>query len=114
MLPPHGPPGPETHSQLAAAAGDVWQVAPEGQTPPQTPLLPAPQGLAHRSAGPGQQVGFPASSAQTQPCSQTPFTHRSTVQGLPSLQSASLRHCPEQTPSCALQAPAASLWQSFA
>jgi hypothetical protein len=102
------------HSQLAAAAvGETWQVAPEGQTPPQTPLLSAPQGLAHRSAGPAQQVGFPAPSAQTQPCSQMPLTHRSTVQGLPSLQSASVRHCPEQTPSRALQTPAASRWQSF-
>jgi hypothetical protein len=49
-------------------------------------------GGTHSDDGPGQQRLVPSGARQTQPCSQTPFTHWSAVHGSPSLQSASLWH----------------------
>jgi hypothetical protein len=89
MFPPQGPPGPETHPQVAAP-GTLSQFAPDGHRPPHAPAASAPQGFTHRVAGPGQQVAAPVASAHTHACSHTPATQRSAVQGLPSLQSASV------------------------
>jgi hypothetical protein len=90
MLPPHGPPTPETHSH-AVPPGNVSQLAPAGQLPPQTPDGSVPQGFTHRAAGPGQHVRPPA-VAQMHACSHTPFRQKSAEQGSPSSQSPSVWH----------------------
>jgi hypothetical protein len=51
-------------------------------------------------SGPGPQHALPlVGSAQMQTCSHAPFTHRSTVQPLPSSQSASVWQLAPQAPS---------------
>jgi hypothetical protein len=111
MLPPQGPPAPETHSH-AVAPGSVSQVAPPGQLPPQVPAALAPQGRTQSAAGPGQQV-TPPGVAQMQPCSHVPLTQVSAEHGLPSSQSWSVWHVCWHAPSWSLQAPAACRLQSF-
>jgi hypothetical protein len=91
MLPPHGPPAPETHSH-AVVPGNVSQLAPVGHIPPQVPGALAPQGRTQRAAGPGQQVNPPAGVAQMHPCSHMPLRQVSTEHGLPSSQSLSVWH----------------------
>ena len=95
MLPPHGPPAPDTQPQALAAAGRLSHVAPTGHDPPHVPPASAPQGFTQSAAGPGQQVDAPDASRQMHACSHIPFTQWSTVHGSPSRQSASVSHdCP--------------------
>ncbi len=100
MLPPHGPPSEETHWQpptAAVAVGASSHVARNGQEPPHVPPTTAPHAegrvvvvvVTHNGPGPQHELPFVAST-QMQACSHAPFTHRSTVQPLPSLQSASV------------------------
>ena len=91
MFPPHGPPTPDTQPQLPAV-GKVSHVAPSGHEPPQVPAESAPQGFTHIAAGPGQQLTAPAGSRHMHACSHAPFTQRSAVHPLPSLQSPSVAH----------------------
>lgn len=90
-FPPHGPPTPETQPHAVVAGDRLLQVAPAGHVPPHVPAASAPQSFTQRAAGPGQQLTAPCVSRQTHACSHCPPTQRSTVQGLPSPQSASLR-----------------------
>jgi len=91
MLPPHGPPGPETQPQPLFVAV-LSQLAPNGQAPPQAPVASLPHGVTQKAAGPGQHACSPPALTHKQACSQTPFTHRSAVQALSSPQSASAAH----------------------
>jgi hypothetical protein len=72
MLPPHGPPGPETHAQAAFALAEPSQVDPMGQNPPQVPEASLPHCATHNSAGPPQQERVPSALRQMQTCWQTP------------------------------------------
>jgi hypothetical protein len=96
MLPPHGPPGPDTQPQVFVAVGRLSHVAPAGQKPPHVPPVSAPHGFTQSAAGPPQQLEAPvAASRHRQSCSHVPSTQRSAVHGLPSAQSASVPHdCP--------------------
>jgi hypothetical protein len=73
MLPPHGPPGPETHAQALFALDELSHVDPKGQAPPQLPAASLPQGATHNSPGPPQQE-VPSALRQIQTCSQTPWS----------------------------------------
>ncbi len=88
-LPPHGPPGPETHAH-GDPGRDGSQVAPPGQTPPHVPAASPPQGRPQRADGPGQHVAVPAGSRQMHTCRHVPARQRSAVHPIPSSQSASL------------------------
>ncbi len=92
MLPPHGPPGPDTQPHALAAVGRLWQLAPAGHEPLHVPPASAPQGFTQRAAGPGQQVDAPIASRQMHACSHAPFMQRSVVHGSSSRQSSSVPH----------------------
>ena len=67
MLPPHGPPGPETQLQPLFVL-ELSQLAPNGQAPPQAPAASLPHGLTQNAAGPGQQVCPPPALRHKQAC----------------------------------------------
>jgi hypothetical protein len=101
MLPPHGPPSPETHWQpptTPVADGPSSHVARKGHEPPHVPPTTAPHAegrvvvvVVVTQSGPGPQHELPlVGSTQMQSCSHVPFAHRSTVHPLPSSQSVSL------------------------
>ena len=92
MFPPHGPPGPETHPHAPFALDALSQRAPVGHAPPHAPEASVPHAAPQNAAGPGQQLRAPDGDTHRQSCSHAPFTHRSAVQPLSSLQSASLAH----------------------
>ena len=101
-FPPHGPPGPETHGQNDPATGPLPHVLPVGHSPahvangvgPQPPVgsVVVVVGRTQSAEGPGQQLCVAPASRQRQACSHCPFTQRSAVQKLPSVQSASPSH----------------------
>ena len=91
-LPPQGPPSPETQPHAPDADGKVVQLAPDGHAPPHVPAAVVPHGRTHEAAGPAQQLWAPFALRHTHACSHVPFTQRSAVHGLPSLQSASVPH----------------------
>lgn len=92
MFPPHGPPGPETHAHPPFALAAASQLAPVGQKPPHVPAASLPHRATHSAEGPGQQVSPPSEERHRQSCSHSPFTQRSAVHALSSLQSTSDEH----------------------
>lgn len=103
MLPPQGPPSPETQRQppTVVDTGVGSHIARNGHVPPHVASTADPHVpgrvvvvvVVVTQSGPGpQQNEPPAGSTQMQSCSHTPFMHRSTVQGFSSSHSASVWH----------------------